>query len=352
MKTTYLTLVWLSISGCFNTTVAQSELKFEKLNEYELTIYLPEGYNTSKSYPVVYFNDGQMLFGKYDMGLKSTLDSLIYEDHIKPLIVVGIHADQYRTEKYVPYNDDFVRKSSQQHINYADFITKELIPWVDGTYSTKKTADERAIFGASFGGLNATWITLNYQMYFSFSAGLSASFWVNDNEIFQEASKRTDRQTFWFDIGTAEWNYYVPMIDALEKSGGTYGKDIFYLEDPKGKHNTSWWGKRVVHPLLLFAGTKEAIAKKMSVEIEVIPSQSKKSVYYQRLNPIITCGSGLEYSLVQKATYTVLNPESGEIKSDGRFRFKGLENMQVLVKYGAFEKKIILKYRQIQKLKM
>lgn len=331
--------------------IAQSRLKFEQLEEYKLTIYLPSGYSSSRTYPTVYFNDGQMLFGKFDMNLKSTLDSLIKNDNIGPLIVVGIHADQYRSEKYVPYNDAYVHKVSSKHQAYADFLTKRLIPWIDTKYSTNKTADQRAIFGVSFGGLNATWMTLNYPKYFSFSAGLSASYWVNNNEIFTEAKKRSEGQTFWFDIGTAEWNYYVSMIDALESAGGTYGKDIYYLEDPNAKHNAIWWGKRVGHPLLLFAGAKEPAIKKMSVEIEVIPSQSRKGIYYQRINPIMTCKSGLKYSLAQKAVYTILNSESGKVKPDGRFSFTGTDNLQVFVKYGDFEKKITLNYKRIQKLK-
>lgn len=351
MKVKFLLLTQLILLTQLNIICAQGTLQSKKTEGYDLTIYLPEGYSTAKKYAAIYFNDGQMLFGKFDMNLKSTLDRLIINKQINPLIVVGIHADQYRSEKYVPYEDSYVRKVSSQHEEYSKFLIKKLIPWVDENYSTIKTTDQRAIFGVSFGGLNATWMALNYPKSFGFSAGLSASYWVNNYEIFTESKKRSEGQTFWFDIGTSEWNYYVPMIDTLEKSGGIYAKNIFYLEDPMGKHNALWWGKRVANPLMLFAGKNEHTPKKMAVEIEVIPSQSRKGIYYQRINPIITCNTGLKYSLAQKANYIVLNPEAGEVKADGRFIINEQHNMQVLVKYGDFEKKVVLKYNLIQKLK-
>lgn len=178
---------------------------------------MPEGYSTSKKYAAIYFNDGQMLFRKFDMNLKSTLASLIINNQINPLIVVGIHADQYRSEKYVPYADSYVRKVSSQHEEYAKFLIKKLIPWVAENYSTIRTADQRAIFGVSFGGLNATWMALNCPEIYGFSAGLSASYWVNDYEIFSKANKRSEDQIFWFDIGTLEWNYYVPMLCLIQR---------------------------------------------------------------------------------------------------------------------------------------
>jgi enterochelin esterase-like enzyme len=351
MKKGFSFLILLILLAEIHDINAQSTLQSKTLEGYELTIYLPNGYRTSDSYPTVYFNDGQMLFGKFDMDLKGTLDSLIGNKRILPLVVVGIHADRFRSEKYVPYTDSFVAKASSQHQAYADFLVKKLIPWMDANYSTKKTAAHRAIFGVSFGGLQATWMTLNHPKSFGFSAGLSPSFWVNSYEIFTEAKKRSDGQKFWFDIGTSEWNYYVPMITALENAGGNYGESIFYLEDPAGEHNARWWGQRVKNPLMLFAGTSGFNLKKMTVEIAVIPSQSRKGVYYQRLNPIITCKFGLKYSLAQKADYTVLNPEAGAVKADGSFLINDQQNMQVLVKYGDFEKKIVLKYSAIQRLK-
>ena len=202
--------------------------------------------------------------------------------------------------------------------------------------------------GYSFGGLQAIWMALHYPNLFSFSAGLSPSFWVNEYEIFTDGERRKPGQSFWFDIGTAEWNYYVPFIEALKKTGGKYGENIFYSEIPNGAHNAYWWRKRVIYPIMIFAGAKNNDIKKLDVEIEIITGQSKSDVYYQRLNPVVTLNNGIQYSIASEAIYTVLNPEAGLVKSDGRFEFSGSENLKIEVTYSGFRKLVNVKYKYVQ----
>lgn len=337
-----ISVLWLAvpIDG-----VCQGTVDFINIDGSVVEIYTPQNYTKDKPYPVVYFNDGQMLFGHkaITIALQETLDSLIERKIIKELIVVGIAADRLRSEKYVPYFDqkfETMADGTSYASYYANYLVNTIVPYMDKTYSTIATPEGRAIFGFSFGGLNAIWMTLNYPEVFSMAAGFSPSIWVNEFALFQEAEKYQPGQKIWYDIGTAEWNYYVPLQRLLKKQGAKINEDVFYAEVPGGLHAMYDWKQRIERPFLVFAGTKEHVASKMEVEIEIIPSQSNPGKYFTRLNPIVNCKSGLVYSLAYEASYEVINPEAGKVYEDGRFELAGDENLDVLVTYQTFEKRV------------
>ncbi|MDT7833192.1 alpha/beta hydrolase-fold protein [Flavobacteriaceae bacterium S356] len=324
----------------------------QEVSGHQLSIYIPHEYSSAKKYKVIYINDGQWLFKRSEsLQLDKKLDSLIAMNAIEPIIIVGIHSDRSRTENYVPYkiegNPYFVSKAA----SYANTLTKEIIPFIDTRYSTIKKREGRAVFGFSFGGLNATWLAIHYPNSFSFSAGFSPSFWVNNHQIIKEVHTLKENTTFWFDIGTNEWNYYVPFIDLAIKQGGVYGKSIFYYEIPKGEHTIDHWKKRLPYPILVFAGKKAGKIEDWNIEIEVIKSTSRKGVFYQRINPIVTLTNGVKYSLADQATYILKNKKDGKLAADGRFAFDGQNDLSIVVSYKGFKEEIIIKYLDIQKLK-
>lgn len=318
-----------------------------------LSVYLPPGYDENEAYPVAYFNDGQTLFGNLGQtwALQETLDRLISKKQIRPIIVVGIHSGIDRTSNYVPYRDDWIVQNWGNYIPsaavYTQKIINSVIPYIDEQYATKADQKNRAMVGSSLGGLHATWALLYYPEYFSFSASFSPSFWVADYKIFQDANKARPDQKFYFDIGTSEWNYYVPMIPAL---GQPYGEDVFYYEVPDGRHTLLDWGSRAKNALLLFAG-KTPEDYTWDVEIEVIKSQSRPNTFFLRLNPIIKFTNDLHYSLSIAAKYELKNPEDGEVKEDGRFEFINPKDLNVIVSYKEERKEITVSYKEIERRK-
>lgn len=84
-------------------------------NERNLRVWLPPAYhdvaNTSKTYPVLYLFDGQMLFDRCtapgqlaEWRVDETLTDLIAHGVIPPMIVVGIdNAGAQRNHEYQPY---------------------------------------------------------------------------------------------------------------------------------------------------------------------------------------------------------------------------------------------------------
>lgn len=335
-----------------HVSLGQGKVDAVKIKDTSVDIYLPPNYNTSRAYPVVYFNDGQMLFGHptITIALQDILDSLIDQKLIQELIVVGVFADEKRAERYVPYqNDQFERMpdGGSYAVHYSNFIIDEVISYVDEKYSTISKPEGRAMFGFSFGGLNALWMLLHHSDVFSMAAGISASMWVGDFALFEDAKKYNSDQKIWFDIGTDEWNYYVPFQKILKEQGADINENVFYYEVKGAAHNWEYVRQRIHMPFLVFAGTKTHTPSKMIVEIEIIPSKSNPEKKFTRLNPVMICKDGLNYSLAYEASYSVINPEAGTVYEDGRFELSGSANLEVLVSYQSFSKKVKIRSKQL-----
>ena len=118
----------------------------------DLYVYTPPNYvGSDKSYPVVYCLSGFGGRGKkllndspFSMNLAERLDMLINEERIKPMIVV------------MP--DCFTKYGGSQYLNstatgrYEDYLTDELVPFVDKNFRTINDKNFRAVTGRSSGG--------------------------------------------------------------------------------------------------------------------------------------------------------------------------------------------------------
>lgn len=305
---------------------------FKIYDDLTVDVYTPTAPHPSDAYPIIYFNDGDVF--------KSTISSLTSyrfegEGAIEPFIMVGVYSGGNRTNWYTPYNDGWITENWGPYAPSARFYTErfiaEIIPLVEAGYSIDP--QRRAIFGFSLGGLHAAWATINYPETFSFSASLSPSFWVGDYAIFEEPSSQTSG-TFYFDIGTKEWNNYVPLIGSLENEGLKYGKNIFYYEVPNGLHSEADWAARLHIPLGLFLNGPPTEVKQYDVVVECIPSQSMAGVTFQRINPIVTFTNGIRYSLSTSASYQIVSG-AGEVLADGQFDVQA-GAMEVEISLGAW----------------
>lgn len=109
-------------------------------------VYTPPGFDPTRRYPSVYFHDG----GDYLHlgGAAAIFDNMIAAGSIPPCVAVLINpsVEYGRVHDY-----DF-------NPRYAAFVCAELVPQIDRRYHTRRGPEQRAIIGASFGGLIALWI--------------------------------------------------------------------------------------------------------------------------------------------------------------------------------------------------
>lgn len=118
----------------------------------DLYVYLPPGYDKSgASYPTVYCltgftGRGKMLLNDnaFTPNLAERMDKLIAAGTIKPMIVVMPDCfTYYGGSQYI---------NSSATGNYEDYLTHEIVPFVDDSFRTIHDKNSRAVMGKSSGG--------------------------------------------------------------------------------------------------------------------------------------------------------------------------------------------------------
>jgi enterochelin esterase family protein len=155
-----------------------------KVLGYQLTysVYLPAGYDQLGKLPVVYVTDGYEYLHPKLGNMVTVLDNLIAEKKIKPIAAVFIDHRE-------PINRSNNKRMQELAMNnlYLDFFVKELIPLIEKNYPVSQQSGDRAILGASMGGLTSTYFAFARPDVFGMAGIQSASFWTKP-QIYQLCS--------------------------------------------------------------------------------------------------------------------------------------------------------------------
>lgn len=209
-------------------------------------------------------NDGQDL---QKFGVKEILDSLYKKKLIKPLIIVGIVADERTKEFGVSQQPDFMERGDKAD-SYSKFIDDELYAFVKKNAGVRKFKSV-AIAGCSLGGLSAFDIAWDNADKIDKAGVFSGSFWWRDkddkaadysdeknriiiNKI--RSSKKKPHLQYWFYAGAKEESGdrdkdgIIDVIDdtkdlmeLIKSKNVCLPEEIIYKEDANGIHDyTSW----------------------------------------------------------------------------------------------------------------
>lgn len=166
---------------------------FQTSAEQPAAIYLPPSYNEStRRFPVVYFLPGFgtpiQYFTTYGVfqgfDLRRSLDSLIHGGTIREMIVV------------MPNGLNFMGGSfyvnSPVTGNWEDFITRDLVRYVDQHYRTIPAPNARGITGYSMGGSGALSLAMKnpdlFSAVYALSPGIFAPGGLAKTDMFAERS--------------------------------------------------------------------------------------------------------------------------------------------------------------------
>jgi enterochelin esterase-like enzyme len=136
----------------------------------KVAIYLPPGYgDTQKLYPVIYFLHGYNANEEEMKGLQmqKLLDDAIAAQRINPVILVV-------PSSYTNYGGSFYTNSTLTG-NWADYIAKDLVAYIDKNFKTIANRESRGICGHSMGGNGAFKIGMLYPDVFGSIYALSPS---------------------------------------------------------------------------------------------------------------------------------------------------------------------------------
>ena len=163
--------------------LAQSKIVTESMQsqllgcEQKYNVYLPDGYDAGKSYPVIYLLHG--LFGDYTDWVKLgnmriVADELIGTGELRPVVIVMPNAGNADVHHY--QNGYF----NVENWPYEDFFFQELLPAVEQKYACGGSKGRRAIMGLSMGGGGSIAYAQRHPELFSSSYGMSA--WLDNKQ--------------------------------------------------------------------------------------------------------------------------------------------------------------------------
>src|SRR4051794_22723759 len=168
-----------------------------------------------RAYPVLYLNDGQNLFDPArafagrTWRVAETAARLVRSGRIRPLIIVGIdHGDARRSREYLPVEDGRNPGArSPLGREYAEFVTREVMPMVARNYPAARGASNTGFGGSSYGAVAALYTAILKPGVFGRLLIESPSLYVGDEYLLRRArtAKRWPSRVY-LGVGTAETN--------------------------------------------------------------------------------------------------------------------------------------------------
>jgi predicted alpha/beta superfamily hydrolase len=243
-------------------------------NRRDLVVWLPPAYSRSeRRYPVIYMHDGQNLFDSRTSFAEPWRVDLAMARAAKrsvEAIVVGIpNMGLDRIKEYSPYID--ARAGGGRGDHYLDWIVGTVKPMIDGRFRTRPDRAHTGMIGSSMGGLITLYAYLRDPSVFGFIGALSPSLWFAGRSIFSALAESVHVPgRIHLDIGAREGTVALDdarrMRDALVAKGYALGRELHWVEDPKGRHNEVDWGRRLgdALPFLLKLPQPSAISHQPS----------------------------------------------------------------------------------------
>lgn len=127
--------------------------------EVKLGIYLPVQYTPLYDHQLIIAFDGQD-FAQLGQ-LHRSYEKLILDDEIERAVIVFIHYPNIETRSKEYHPDSHDKHKMMQ------FVTEELLPFVDGTFATIRSGQGRLLMGDSLAASIALSLSLTYPQTFS-----------------------------------------------------------------------------------------------------------------------------------------------------------------------------------------
>jgi len=213
-------------------------------------VYFPPNYSSSQGFPVIYMFDGQNLFDAStafagEWRVDEVMDSLFERRGLGCIVVAIYHGEDERLNEYTPWpNND---KLGGDGAKFAQFIVRDLKPYIDKYYRTLPDRNNTIIMGSSLGGLMALYTALEYPKVFGKAGVFSPSLWWSEEAFTQiEKFRKRQFQKIYLYGGEKESESLIPNIERAEKllqEVGFSENEIFKSIAADGRHNEYYWGR-------------------------------------------------------------------------------------------------------------
>jgi enterochelin esterase-like enzyme len=249
-------------------------------------VYLPPGYNTARRYPVLYLFHGKD--GRADtwmdgaIGINHAADQLIASGQIQPLIIVSPQMDNgygVNTAAVAAAVGGYNRGM------YEDYITRDLVPYIDSHYSTVADSAHRYVGGLSMGGFAALHDAFLHPDLFSKVGVISAALWVGEPPaelrwIYPDRATQAARDPITIAAHRNLGSLSILMIEGksdpflaadrtLYQTLQARGDLVVYREYP-GAHNYGFWRAHAAEMLTFFADKEPDLALRGAVKSSMV----------------------------------------------------------------------------------
>lgn len=186
--------------GCLYTAEVNIPVPFN--GKRTIRVFLPEGFDPSKKYPLLVMADGQNIVDKYTTAFGSwdidVRQHELIEEGYKPFIVLGIDSSPGLVERGYEYSFPQLKiiyweKATfpereivpYSHLFY-EYVAKNLIPFVKQYFPISDDRKDIACGGSSMGGIFAISEIMLYPEVFGTALIFSPGFFLYDNKQIKE----------------------------------------------------------------------------------------------------------------------------------------------------------------------
>jgi predicted alpha/beta superfamily hydrolase len=229
----------------------------------QITVLAPNRRSAADRFPVLYLNDGQNLFDPARAFAGSTwhvgeiVTHLVRLRRIPPLIVVGIdHGYSRRAREYLPVPDE--RNPDARHPlgrEYAQFVTREVMPFVSAHYPVAHGARNTGFGGSSYGGIAALFTIISRPGVFGRVLIESPSLYVGRGYLLRRARETTRWPArVYLGVGTAETDRVDRNVETVEnvrkletilRRARLGPKRLKVVVEEGGTHSEGAWARRL-----------------------------------------------------------------------------------------------------------
>ena len=220
----------------------------------------------------LYLNDGQNLFEQtrafagHTWRAAETVNWLVREGLIAPLLVVGIdHGDAERGREFLPVEDDRNPQTGRPILHqYMDFVTGEVVPFIERMYPVIRRPYARAFGGSSYGAIAALSTAIERPGVFGRLLLESPSLYVGNRLILRRARRAASWPTrVYVGVGTSETDRgdtnretveNVRTLEGILREAGLGPKRLKVIVKQDATHSEDAWAARLPEALTFLFG--------------------------------------------------------------------------------------------------
>jgi predicted alpha/beta superfamily hydrolase len=312
---------WEDISGSGTNSTAAANVQIlnnaflmpQLSRNRKVWIYLPpDYYTTSKTYPVLYMEDGQNLFDNAtsfsgEWQIDEALNTLHAQGNYGAIVVGIDNGGGERLNEYSPWVNSTY--GGGQGDLYMQFLGETLKPYIDANFRTRPQPQYNALIGSSMGALISTYGAVKYPGLFSKVGVFSPAFWFVRTQLNSYIATTTNDLSnlrLYFVCGQNEDTDMVPDMNAVKNnliSKGVSASNTFTKVDSDGTHSESYW-RREFPAAYIWLFQNETLSN--------APVNTPKTEVFQMNQNQFYC-SGLEHD-VAVDVYSIQGQKVGSLK--------------------------------------